>query len=171
MSIQKAYAIVKSLIGGVFYEKKMTKLTNLCLAGVLAVGLLSGCSGNGQISGSKAATGQENGASQGKLSFAGDIVGQGAQALDDLVAEEEYLFNAMSSDFKIFCAQIFQHPPELTVACAQDLRRLRKIFLKVTPAAFSIILGHIADIAAQPVLHRPQHIDGHIGGGISPAFR
>lgn len=84
-------------------RRKVTKLASLCLAGVLAVGLLGGCGGNGQASGGKdAATSKESGASQDKFSFAGDIVGQGAQALDDLVAEEEYLFNAMGCGFKIY---------------------------------------------------------------------
>lgn len=84
-------------------RRNVTKAASLCLAGVLAMGLLCGCGGSGQGSGSKATTsGQDSGAAQGKLSFAGDIVGQGAQALDDLVAEEEYLFKAMGSEFKIY---------------------------------------------------------------------
>ena len=48
-------------------------------------------------SAAKEASGDKSGA---KYSFAGDIVGQGAQALDDIVSEEEYLFNAMGCDFK-----------------------------------------------------------------------
>ncbi len=50
-------------------------------------------------SAAKEASGDKSGA---KYSFAGDIVGQGAQALDDIVSEEEYLFNAMGCDFKIY---------------------------------------------------------------------
>ena len=99
-------------------KRKLTKFTSLFMAGMLAVSLLGGCGGSGKAAGGKADTaGSANGSGQagsaeksdgaggsgqGKFSFAGDIVGQGAQALDDLGAEEEYLFNAMGSTFKIY---------------------------------------------------------------------
>ena len=99
-------------------KRKLTKFTSLFMAGMLAVSLLGGCGGSDKAAGGKAdTTGSANGSGQagsseksdgaggsgqGKFSFAGDIVGQGAQALDDLVAEEEYLFNAMGSTFKIY---------------------------------------------------------------------
>lgn len=85
-------------------KTKMKKMWALCMTGVLTASMLLGC---GQGSGNGAATAGEgsNEASDqnsGKYNFAGDIVGQGAQALDDIVSEENYLFDAMGCSFKIY---------------------------------------------------------------------
>ena len=44
----------------------------------------------------------EDGAKKDGYSFAGDIVGQGAQALDMIVAEEENVFETLGSQFQIY---------------------------------------------------------------------
>lgn len=87
-------------------KRKCSKLISMILAGALTASVLAGCGGDQPPKDSQGASQEQGGASQdspsGGLSFAGDIVGQGVQALDDIVSEEEYVFKAMGGSFKIY---------------------------------------------------------------------
>lgn len=89
-------------------RRKCSKVLSMILAGALAASVLAGCGGdqapknNQNASQQQEQGGDSENSSSGGLSFAGDIVGQGVQALDNLVSEEEYLFEAMGGSFKIY---------------------------------------------------------------------
>ena len=76
------------------------------LGAMLAVSVL-GCgntnsgSGKSDAAGTSSSSSSESGKTDG-LSFAGDIVGQGAPALDIFVSEMQYDFEALGSEFQIY---------------------------------------------------------------------
>lgn len=84
------------------------------MAAALAGAMLLGGCGDGkdqaaegnQVQGESQDNSQEtktaDDAQKDGYSFAGDIVGQGVQALDNLVAEEEYIFYTLGSEFQIY---------------------------------------------------------------------
>lgn len=94
------------------------KLAAISMCAVLIGAMTAGCSGTSSESAtskeSASASSQASSASSQEASsldgdssiksynFAGDIVGQGAAALDDLVDEESYIFNSMNSKFQIY---------------------------------------------------------------------
>ncbi len=81
----------------------LKQMISIGLIGTLGFSLLTGCGGKGPSdSGQDSSQMGENGSESGKYSFAGDIVGQGAQALDDIVSEENYVFEALDSNFTIY---------------------------------------------------------------------
>lgn len=84
-------------------KKRMVKWVSICLTGVMMLGLLAGCgSGGAQNDGKKDGSTDKKEVSADGFKFAGDIVGQGVEALDIIVEEEEYVFNALGSSFQIY---------------------------------------------------------------------
>ncbi len=94
-------------------RKRLAKFAGIFLTVALTAGLIAGCGGgNDSNSGggetgnaeTQAAGGNENtsGGDAGGFKFAGDIVGQGGEALDIIVAEEEFVFGALGSSFQIY---------------------------------------------------------------------
>ena len=100
------------------------KMIAVCLSALIVVALLAGCGGTAAPAATTAAaeTKKETEApaaeteapaaeteapTEGKVElakykFAGDIVGQGVAALDDLAAEQQYVFEQIGSDFTIY---------------------------------------------------------------------
>ena len=84
---------------------KAKKLVCCGILGVMLAVSVLGCgnteSNSGKNGADTSASGEKSGNTDG-LSFAGDIVGQGAPALDIFVSEMQYDFEALGSDFQIY---------------------------------------------------------------------